>query len=783
MSEGPDEGKSKEPKQQPDAPKYTPSDMERYFNDPEFRRKHSKKNLWQRFSRKAKITAGAGLAVLILGIVYWNYLVSGLPSLERIENPKAELASKVFSADGEVLDQFYIKNRSHLGFADIPKTVVDALIATEDKDFYNHWGVDLVRLGKAIIKDIFALRLKEGASTITQQLARNLYLGHSDRNVFDGFTRKIREFLTSVQLEQTFTKDEILEFYLNVVYFGRGSYGIASASQAYFGKAPADLTLGEVATLIAVLKGPAYYDPTGKHPERALNRRNTVLSQMLKYRYITDQQADQARAEVINIKPADEFTATGIAPHFVESIRQQLMQKAEKYGFDIYRDGIQVFTTLDSRMQRHADRAVEEHLAIYQKEFDKEWDWTTSADVLGRVTDQAIKTSPQYRRATSAAGRDSVYTSLSANHAWVDSMKHTAQSIETGFVALDAKTGAILAMVGGANFKSFKYGLNHVTQIRRQVGSAFKPFVYTVAMDNGYAPSYELLNQPVTVMMANGKRWTPSNSDGQFGGKSTIREAIKHSINLVAVRAIMQIAPVNQVIEYAKRMGITSPLPPYESLALGAGEVSPLEMAGAFSVFANHGVYVAPYSITRIEDKDGNIIEESSPLRREVFSDQTAFIMTSMLEGVVNGGTGSHVRDFFQLPAAGKTGTTTEFADAWFVGYTPQIAASVWVGFDNKSVHFKTWDGQGGRAAAPIWGRFMKYVYDDPTIAMPLEYFEKPAKVYADTICMETKKLATPFCPDKMIEYFTDQTRPGNCEKHTTSKWREGEQGAGTISF
>jgi penicillin-binding protein 1A len=362
-------------------------------------------------------------------------------------------------------------------------------------------------------------------------------------------------------------------------------------------------------------------------------------------------------------------------------------------------------------------------------------------------------------------------------------MKHIAQSIETGFVALDAKTGAILAMVGGVNFKNFKYGLNHVTQIRRQVGSAFKPFVYTVAMDNGYAPSYELLNQPVTVMMANGKRWTPSNSDGQFGGKSTIREAIKHSINLVAVRAIMQIAPINQVIAYAKRMGVTSPLPPYESLALGAGEVSPLEMAGAFSVFANHGVYVAPYAIVRIEDKDGNVIEENTPSRREVFSDQTAFIMTSMLEGVVNGGTGSHVRDFFQLPAAGKTGTTTEFADAWFVGYTPQIAAAVWVGFDNKSVHFKTWDGQGGRAAAPIWGRFMKYVYDDPTIAMPLEYFEKPAKVYADSICTETKKLATPFCPLKMIEYFTDQTRPATCDKHATSKWKEGEQGGGTISF
>ncbi len=783
MPDEPTPGQQRGPGVTPNEKKSAPPDMDRYFNDPEFRRKKSRRNLWQKLSPRSRIIAGASLAFLIAAIIYWNYLVSGLPSLEKIENPKPELATKVYSADGEVLDQFFIKNRSHLALSDIPKTVLDALIATEDKDFFSHWGVDLVRFGKAMVKNLFALRLKEGASTITQQLARNLYLGHSDRNVFDGITRKIREFMTSVQLEQTFTKDEILEFYLNVVYFGRGSYGIASASQVYFGKAPADLTLGEVATLIAVLKGPGYYDPTGKHPERVLNRRNTVISQMLKYGYVTDQQAEQARAEVIQIKAADEFAAAGVAPHFVESIRQQLRLKAEKYGFDIYRDGIQVYTTLDSRMQRHANRAVQEHLAIYQKEFDKEWDWSTSADVQTRVIDQAIKTSPQYGRATTAAGRDSVYAALAGSRAWVDSMKHTAQSIETGFVALDAKSGAILALVGGENFKNFKYGLNHVTQIRRQVGSAFKPFVYTVAVDNGYAPSYELLNQPVTVMMADGKRWTPSNSDGQFGGKSTIREAIKHSINLVAVRAIMQIAPVRQVIEYAKRMGVTSPLPPYESLALGAGEVSPLEMAGAFSVFANHGVYVAPYAIVRIEDKDGNVLEENTPMRREVFSDQTAFIMTSMLEGVVNGGTGSHVRDFFQLPAAGKTGTTTEFADAWFVGYTPQIAASVWVGFDNKSVHFKTWDGQGGRAAAPIWGRFMKYVYDDPSIAMPLEYFERPAKVYADSICIETKKLATPFCPNRMIEYFTDQTRPGGCDKHTTSKWKEGERGAGTISF
>jgi penicillin-binding protein 1A len=762
---------------------HSPEEMDRYFNDPQFRKMKQRRKFSLWFSTRTKVLLGVCVVLLAGIIAYGNYLVAGLPSLERIENPQPELATKVLSTDGEVLDQFFIKNRSHLALADIPKTVIDALIATEDKDFYSHWGVDLVRFMKAMVKNVFALRLKEGASTITQQLSRNLYLGHADRDLVDKGTRKIREFMTAVQLEHTFTKDEIIEFYLNVVYFGKGAYGIASASQVYFGKAPADLTLGETATLIGIVKGPGYYDPTGKHPERALMRRNTVISQMLKYDYITEQQAEEAKNEQILLRPSDETSANGIASHFVEYIRQQLMQKAEKYGFDIYRDGIAVYTTLDSRMQRHANRAVEEHMVEYQKLFDAEWDWSKEKDVLTRVIDFSIKTTQNYRKAGSAAARDSVYNALRSNKAWVDSMRHVAQTIETGFVAMDPRNGNILAMVGGTNFKSFKYGLNHVTQIRRQVGSAFKPFVYTVAIDNGYPPCFELLNQPVTIMMADGKRWTPSNSDGDFGGKSTIREAIKKSINLVAVRAIMEIAPVSQVIDYARRMGISSPLPPYESLALGAGDISPLEMASAFGVFPNHGVHVEPISILKIEDKDGNVIEENFPMQREVLSEETAFIMTSMLEGVVNGGTGSHVRDFYQLPAAGKTGTTTDFADAWFVGYTPQISASVWVGFDNKSVHFKTWDGQGGRAAAPIWGRFMKYVYDDPTIAMPLEYFEKPSKVLEESICADTKKIATEYCPNKVREYFTSKTLPGKCEKHTTSKWREGEEGNGTISF
>ncbi len=781
--------------QQPPDNSYSAEDLERYFNDPEYRRqkaqekeqqekeekkeeKEKKPLLGKRFRRYLIV----GTLLIVLCASYGVYLVSGLPSLQSIENPKPELATKVFSVDGEILDQFYFKNRSQVPLREIPRTVVHALVATEDKNFYSHWGVDLIRFMKAMVKTVFGLRGREGASTITQQLSRSLYLGMDDRHVLDTITRKLREWITAIQLEKSFTKEEILEFYLNVVYFGRGCYGIGSAAQVYFGKQPADLTLTESATLIAMLRGPALYDPAS-HPERSRSRRNLVLSQMEKDGYLTPQQAAEAKGEETQLRSSDDLAATGIAPHFVESIRRRMMQKAEKYGFDLYRDGISVYTTLDSRMQRHANRAVEEHLETYQKLFQEMWDWRRERDALERVIDQAIWTSAAYRNASSQGRRDSIYEALKGDRQWVDSMKVIAERVEVGFVVLDPNSGHVLAMVGGSNFRNFKYGLNHVNQIHRQAGSAFKPFVYTVAVDNGFPPTYELLNQPVTIMMADGNRWSPSNSDGRFGGKSTIREAIRMSINLVAVRAIMEIAPVNLVIEYAKRMGVNSPLPPVESLALGSGEVSPLDMASAFGVFANGGIYIAPVSILRIEDKDGNLIEENYPMQREVLSEETAFIMTSMLQDVVNGGTGTHVRDFFQLPAAGKTGTTNEFADAWFIGFTPHLSAGVWVGFDNKSVHFTTWDGQGGRAAAPIFGRFMKYVYEDPDIGMPLDYFKKPEAVYADTICANTKKLATEYCPVRVVEYFTEKTRPGKCDRHSSELWKEGDDRVGTISF
>lgn len=767
---------------------YSKEDMNRYFDDPEYRRTKggTQAKAKKKMSRPTKrgmnpLSWIVPVVLLTLSIVYGIYLFSGLPSLERIENPRPELATKVFSVDGEVLDQFFIKNRSQVSLNEIPQQVIDALIATEDKDFYSHWGVDAFRFVKAMVKNVFLSR-REGASTITQQLSRNLYLGHDDSNLFDTVTRKVREFITAVQLEKNFTKNEILEFYLNVVYFGRGTYGIAAGAQTHFNRTPRELTLSETATLIAMLKGPAFYDPVN-HPEEARGRRDIVLSQMVKYGYLSPELAEETMAEEIVPRPASSEGRTGLAPHFVEFVRQQMQTKAEQYGFDLYRDGLMVQTTIDSRMQRYANQAVEEHLTEYQKMFSGLWNWAKEPEVLKDVIDLAVRTSTEYRKARSAVERDSLYAAFSGNRAWVDSVKENAKRIEVGFVVIDPHSGEIRAMVGGANFREFKYGLNHVTQIRRQVGSAFKPLVYTVAIDNGYPPSYELLNQPVTLMMADGKRWTPANSDGSFGGKSTLRNGLRNSINLVAVRAIMEIAPVKEVIDYAHRMGITADLPPYESLALGSGEVSPLEMTSAFGVLANKGVYVEPISILRIEDREGDLLEENHPQRREVLSEETSFIITSMMQDVVDQGTGVRVRKYYHLPAAGKTGTTNEFGDAWFIGFTPALVGGVWVGFDNKVVHFTNWDGQGGRAAAPIWGRFMQLAYDDPELQIPVEYFERPLTVFEEIICDDTKGLANDYCPSKEVEYFTEKTRPGKCSRHTSLKWNDGEEGMGTISF
>jgi penicillin-binding protein 1A len=732
-------------------------DKERYFNDPDYRLK-----ILKVLKRRKQIRNIVVILLAVLFSAYIVYLAVGLPSLQQLENPTPELATKVYSYDGELLGQFYIKQRAYTPIDSIPKNLINALIATEDRKFYRHWGIDLDRVLKAMVKNILSFRIREGASTITQQLARNLYLSQEL-----SITRKIREAITAIQIERTYTKEEILEMYLNIAYFGMSAYGVESASFVYFGKSPSELTLAECALLVGMLRSPARYNPF-EYPERAIKIRDVVLKNMLSVGFITEQEYEKARTEPLNLNRGREYIYSGIAPHFLEYIRWQLQKKAEKYGFNIYRDGLVVYTTLDARMQRHAIRAVKEQLAELQQEFDKSWRW--DKNLLKVFLDKAIKQDPRYVNADSSE-KPKIYAQLLNNNAFVDSVKREATRIQVGFVAIDPQTGYIKAMVGSSNFEVFKYGLNHVTQIKRQPGSVFKPFVYTVAIDNGYSPAYQLLNQPITIIMANGERWTPSNFDGTFGGKVTLREALKMSINVVAVRVLQELAPINQVIDYAHKMGITTNIPPYESIALGTAEVIPLQLTSAYGVFANEGIYVEPVAILRIEDRFGNVIEEAKPEKRVVISPETAYIITDMLEDAVNSGTGTRVRQFFHLPCAGKTGTTQDFADAWFIGYTPNLVAGVWLGFDDRRITFGGTFGQGGRAAAPMWGRFMKYVYDDPDINMPILDFEQPPDVVTATVCAESQKLATPYCPQKITDLFIRKYLPTKeCDVHTSEQ-------------
>jgi penicillin-binding protein 1A len=738
---------------------YSDSDMKKYFNDSKYRNKKKKKSPDAR--RNKLIAAGILLALFIAFAIY---IFSGLPSLEELENPKPVLASKVYTADGEVLGQFFIENRVETNIDSIPKPLIQALISTEDRRFYDHWGVDLSRFAKAMIKNIFTFS-REGASTITQQLAKNLYkLKSHNENIFETGIRKIREWITAIQIEKTYTKNEILELYLNVSYFGKGAYGIESASQEYFGKDASELTIPEAALFVALLKSSANYNPVS-HYKNALARRNLVMANMVDVGYLGKEKYDELKQQPIVLTSEKVGGIKSNAPSFMEYIRQQMTSMANKYGYDLYRDGLNIYTSLDMRMQKIANKACEDHLAEYQKLFDKYWSWKKNKSLLSSLVDRAIRDSKVYRKTSAKEERAVIYNRLKNNEAFVDSVKKEATKIETGFVVIDPSNGQIRAMVGGQN-QDFGRGLNHVTGIKRQPGSAFKPFVYTTAIDNGYFPAYTLLNQKFDY-----KGWSPNNAGDEYGGYITLREALAHSINVVAGRmTISDIAPPSQVVKFAHKMGIESDLNPYPSIALGTSEVSPLELVSAYGTFANKGVHVEPISILRIEDRNGILIAEFAPEYTEAISPQTASIVTDMMQDVVNYGTGAGLRRYFQYPAAGKTGTTQDYADAWFVGFTPQLVAGAWVGFDDHRVKFTNWYGQGAKAALPIWGNFMEGVYKK--LNLPLKYFELAPGVVSMEFCKATMdlgdtRLATSSCPDVYTDIINQKNLPPNCDIHS----------------
>lgn len=718
-------------------------ERQEYFNNRDYRRRmvnKKKKSSIRRFS--AFFIVVAGLAVLFF--TYGAYLVNGLPPLSSLEKPKTDLATRIYSEDGELIDQLFIENRTIVSIDAIPKDLINAVIATEDRKFYKHWGIDMDRVVKAFFKNLFAFSIKEGASTITQQLARNLYRDEIGQAI--SLTRKLREAITAVQIEKTYTKEEILLLYLNQVYFGRGAYGVEAAAKTFFDKSVSELTLDECATLVGMVKNPSgYYDPV-ENPQNCLERRNIVLNNMYEEDYITKEVYELAKNDPIKAQPkiSQRQNKSGIADQFTEYVRQTLEKKAEKYGFNIYRDGLVVTTTLNSKMQKHATDAVSNQLKEFQKSFNSTWNWKANKEILNDAVERTIKQSDEYKKAKSDAERQKIYNKLKLDEGFINKVKEREIAVQVGFVCIDPKTGQIKAMVGQNPNYPFKYGLNHVTQIKRQPGSSFKAFVYTTAIDNGYSPAYTISNDPLRVVIG-GQTWSPKG--GGTGGMVSLRDGITHSINIVAVRTSMELAPIDQVIKTAHKMGINSELPNVLSLALGVGEVSPLEMTSAYGCFPNEGFWVEPHAIIKIEDRYGNIIEESIPETREAISDGVAYTMCDMMEGVVNDGTAASIRNYFNRPAAGKTGTTQDYTDAWFIGFTPQLVAGVWLGFDDSRIKFGGAYGQGGRAAAPIWGRFMKYVYDDPQTTMELKYFEMPPDVEEANICTVTGLLANETCP------------------------------------
>ena len=671
------------------------------------------------------ISIGA-ILFLLLGMTFYisMFIVDELPSFDQLENPPQELATKVLSADGKILDMFFIKKRSNIPYDSIPKDVINALIATEDRAFYDHWGIHPMRIAKAFVKNIIAFRAKEGASTLSQQLARNLFL---NREV--SITRKLKEAITAVKIEQTYTKKEILELYCNTVYFGKGAYGIQVASELYFKKSPRQLTTAECAYLIALLKGPENYSAIGNY-EKALKRRNLVLSMMADMGFLEEDQYYSSLIQPIFLNRGRlGMKEESIAPHFVEMIRQAL-EKDDQFNLqenNLYRDGLVIFTTLDSRIQQAANEAVQEHLVGFQETFRKNWSWKGKQKLLNSLIKQAVMEKPEYLSLSDPAKKEQMMQEAMKNQKFIDSVKLKATTIQTGVNVIDPMTGYIVAMVGSspeglALAGDSRYTLNHAVQIKRQPGSSFKPFVYASAMLNGLTPESAIESGPFSYTLPSGGVWSPS---GSSSGPISLAGGLRYSINTVAARLITEHTSPSEVIALAHRMGIKSELDPFPTLALGAEEVTPLEMTSAFGTFLNHGISIDPVYIQRIEDKRGKIIYQRSRQINlvDALRPDIAKAMVKMMRGVVTGGTASSIRSFFSYDAAGKTGTTNDYADAWFVGLTPQLAAGVWVGFDDRRIKFTGWYGQGGKAAAPIWGRMMQKVYSKPGMQYRLKSF------------------------------------------------------------
>ncbi len=690
-------------------------------------------------------------------------LFGSLPTIEDLANPRANLATEIISSDNKILGTFHVENRSNLKFKNLSTNLVEALVSTEDARFYEHSGIDVKALFRVLIRTILGGDSDSGGgSTITQQLAKNMF-PREDLNKFQVVFRKLKEWIIAVKLERNFTKDEIIALYLNTVDFGNQSFGVKSAARIYFGTTPDSLKTEQSAMLVGLLKGPSYYNPRRNY-DRAVTRRNVVLAQMLKYDKLDQSEFDKLKDLPVDLsKFQAESHNAGTATYFREFLREQLSEwckkntKADGTPYNLYKDGLKVYTTINSRMQTHAESAVKEHLRELQKTFFQHWKGNKSAPFanipeskIKQIMRQAMQRSDRYKRMKADGASEAEieqafktkvkmkiftwYGDSTVTMSPMDSIRYHKFFLQTGLMAVEPQTGYIRAWVGGINQKYFQY--DHVFSGKRQVGSTFKPFVYAIAMREGWSPCTQVPNIDVCIPTASGP-WCPSNSSKEFEGAMVpLKSALAYSINKVSAYLIKQFG-VEPVINMVRHMGIKSHLDAVPSLCLGTSDLSVYEMTGAISTFANKGNYIEPTYITKIVDKDGKVYP-FTPQREQAMDEQTAHLVIELMKGVVEGGTATRLRGRYGLsmPIAGKTGTTQNNSDGWFMGMTPELVTGVWVGCEDRAAHFRsTALGQGANTALPIWGLFMKKLYADRKIKISKGDFARPATLSIETDC------------------------------------------------
>ena len=711
-----------------------------------------------------------------------------MPDFRQLENPKTNFASEIISSDNKVLGKYYFNdNRTPIEYEDINPETINALIAIEDERFYSHPGIDL----KATLRAIVFLNQRGGASTITQQLARQLFVGVRSRNIFQAITQKIKEWVIAVRLEKQYTKEEILTMYLNIYDFGYYGDGIKSASNIYFSKEPIDLKVEESAMLIGMLQNSSLYDPI-RRPEITKNRRNLVLMQMSKNNYITKKEEDSLRTLPLTLDYTPQSHRQGLATYFRSYLRGFMKDwtsknfKNDSTKYNLYVDGLKIYTTINSKMQKYAEESVEEHMINLQKEFFIQNDTLSTAPFLDleeeeeeTIMKRAMRRSERWRK-SKLSGMTNEEIEESFNKAidmtvfsWngdidtimspIDSIRYYKHFLRAGMMSMNPKNGHVMAWVGGINYRHFQY--DHVMLSKRQIGSTFKPFLYATAIDQLKLSPCDMLPDLIHCIepykYGNPEPWCPTNSSDKYGGMRTLSNALANSKNTISAQLIDKVGP-KPVADLARNLGVSSNIPNVPAIALGTPDLSVYEMVGAYGAFANKGIYVEPVMVTKIEDKNGTIIYQSKPNTKDVISEESSYVTLKLLEGVTKFGSGARLRHNiaedernhvynnvvtgypyeFKNDIAGKTGTTQNQSDGWFIGMVPTLVTGVWVGGEDRSIHFKEIAyGQGATMSLPIWGLFMNKCYADEELNVSKDPFPEPEVLNIELDC---SKVITP---------------------------------------